>query len=289
MRRLASAILATAVTAGAASAQTGGWLRDGSVAFSLGTAPGFALPNTPTPAVIPPASFSTNSVATGNQVLGGTDHVFNHWWWFRQAGDPREFAFNSSGGGATSNGFFNANAAVAGNVATINQTYPSFDASLAYVVNQTGFNAGFVRMTMTLTNNTNSPLVLDLFNVIDADVGGTSGADSAFLANTNVIRINDANSPWVAEFTGSGASAYQVAPFGVGSVSSLMTNGVVDNLNNTGLPFGPGDITIGYQWRITIDPGFSRSITSTFSVIPAPGAGAVLALAGLAAARRRRA
>lgn len=274
--------------ASSAMAQSGGWLRSGDVAFRIGASPTFAMPTTGTVTAAPAIDFSVNSVASGTQTLGGVDHGFNSWWWFRQPGDTREFAFNSSGGGATSTGFSATNAATAGQVGTMTQFYPNFRADLEYFVQDTGFEAGFLRMTMTITNLTNSQLSINTFNTMDIDLGGTAGGDSATLSAPNLIRITDGTTPWIGEYSGVNANGWAVAPFGGSSVTSLMTNTAVNNFTNTGLPFGPGDITAGFQWEFSIDPGQSVSVVATFSVVPAPGTLALLGFGGLLAARRRR-
>ncbi|QYU67068.1 PEP-CTERM sorting domain-containing protein [Leptolyngbya sp. 15MV] len=228
-----------------------------------------------------------NAITGGYQTLG-RGRLSSTGVAFRQPGDTREFAFNSSGGGATSTGFSATNAATAGQVGTMTQFYPNFRADLEYFVQDTGFEAGFLRMTMTITNLTNSQLSINTFNTMDIDLGGTAGGDSATLSAPNLIRITDATTPWIGEYSGVNANGWAVAPFGGSSVTSLMTNTAVNNFTNTGLPFGPGDITAGFQWEFSIDPGQSVSVVATFSVVPAPGTLALLGFGGLLAARRRR-
>lgn len=257
--------LTVLAAAGAAFAQAGGTITDGNAVFRISTAPTTGTGTGPT------ADFRVTGAA-------GTDHVFQNWWWFRLSGDTRETTFNSSGGGATSS--------YAGNFGQMTQFYPSFRADMTWLVESTGASAGFVRSTMSITNTTSSNITINMFNYFDADMSGTAGGDTATLAAPNLIEVIDGTTGVTGQYSAVGADAYQVTAFAV--LRGLLANTAVDNLNNSGLPFGPGDFTGGYQWTdIVIEPGFTRSFVSTVS-IPTPGSLALLALAGLAAGARRR-
>lgn len=257
--------LSILTAAGIAAAQTGATISDGNAVFRIGNAPTTATSTGPT------ADFRVTGPA-------GTDHVFQNWWWYRLAGDTRESTFNSSGGGATSN--------FVANFGQMTQFYPSFRADLTWLVESTGADAGFVRSTVSITNTTSSNITINMFNYFDADMSGTVGGDSAILAAPNLMEVVDGTTGVTGQYSAVGADAYQVTAFAV--LRGLLANSSVDNLNNSGLPFGPGDFTGGFQWvDIVIEPGFTRSFVSTVS-IPTPGSVALLALAGLAAAARRR-
>jgi hypothetical protein len=260
-----SAGLALATAASLAAAQSGGTITDGNATFTIGSAP-----TTGTTTSNPLVSFSTDG--------GTTDHVFQNWWWYRLSTDTREFSLNSSGGGATSS--------FAGNVGMMQQNYPSFRADMTWEVESTGATTGFYTSRVTITNTSSSTISISLFNYMDIDLGGSAGGDSASLIAPNLIQITDASTPWVGQYSGTDADNYQVASWP--SLRSQLADSDEDNFDNTGLPFGPGDFTGGYQWtNIPVDPGFSRSVVVTFA-IPAPGAFTLAGLGALAMIRRRR-
>lgn len=270
-----NAILVAAVglTASVAMAQPGGTLTNDNMRFTIGSAPASASTLTAPSAII----FANNPVAGAMN----PDHGFSNWWWFRRASDTREWALNSSGGGATSN--------FSGNSGTMTQFYGDFRADLAYETVSTGPGRGFVRSTLTVTNLTNVPLNLSLFNYADLDLNNVSVNNSATLLAPNLIRVSNSTGPYSAEYSGAGADFFKAG--GTGSVIDLLTNSGVNDFDNSGLPFGGvigGDFTAGFQWNLEVGPLFSRSVVSTISLVPTPGAMALLGLAGLMVGRRRR-
>lgn len=260
-RMLAASAVALGLSVGAfAQVGTGFTISDGDVFFTQGNSP---TVNTSTGAT--GANFRVNGAA-------GTDHLFQNWWWFRANDETRESAF------------FNATGTVAaGNTATTNWTFPLFNATLQYVVADTGTNLGQVTETMVITNTSPADLRLNIYNYADFDVSGTAGSDSATLAGAGLMSITDGI--WNAQFGGAGASAYQVTSFA--TVRGLLANALVDNLNNTGLPFGPGDFTGAFQWTLTIPGGGTATFAERLAIVPEPSALALLAIGGLAFIRRR--
>jgi MYXO-CTERM domain-containing protein len=257
-------ILAVAGLASAAFAQagSGGTIVDGDTRFTLSSYTGGGT------GVGPTADFVVDAGQTD------TDHMFQAWWWFRLAGDTRETTLSN----ATSWSWV-------GNVGRLTYTYPTFRATVQYVVTGIEPGLGFVTQTVTIFNTTNQPLTLDLFNYQDLDMAESASNDSATQAGANVISVTDGgNTGWRAEYEGT--NAFQVASFD--SLRDMLTDINVDNLNGTGLPFGPGDWTGGYQWSFTLSPFTAATASATVTIIPAPGALALLGLGGLIAGRRRR-
>lgn len=262
MKKIAAIVaLAGLASVGFGQAGSGGTITDGDTSFTLSdyTGNGFGTG--------PGADFVVDSSNTN------TDHLFQSWWWFRVAGDARETTFS----GASSWSWV-------GNVGRLTYNYPNFRAVIQFVVTGVEPGLGFVTQTCTIFNTTNQPITIDLFNYQDLDMNQSSGDDSATQSGANVISVTDGGSGWRAEYEGT--NAFQVASYD--SLRAILTDMNSDNLNGTGLPFGPGDWTGGYQWSFTLMPRTAATASATVTIVPAPGALALLGLGGLAAARRRR-
>ena len=270
--------LAGLTLTGAAFGQlgTGGTITAGNMVFTTGDSP---TSNTAT------AGPSANLRSTGP---AGTNHMFEMWWWYRLAGDNREF---NLGNAATS-------VTIGSSILRMTFNQPNFSAVLQYQVVSTGVDSGFLRSTLSITNTSGAAISLSLFNYTDLDVNNTAAGDSAVQLAPNFMRVSDPATTYTLAFSGVGADAYQVGSWP--SIRNLLTNNVVDNLNNTGLPFGPGDYTAAFQFGapsptgapggIVIEPGFTSSVIATVSItnVPTPGAVALMGLGGLLVSRRRR-
>jgi len=268
------AVLAAAAALAAAmpafgQAGTGFSIFDGDAWFGITDSPTSGTATSP-----PTAVFRVNGAT-------GTNHLFANWWWFRTPGDTREYAFHNASG--TTGG---------GNTATttwhlvgrgaVGNPY-AFSAALTYTVTDTGDNLGQLVQSMVITNIGSEPMTLNLFNYADFDVNASSGGDSA-TGGLDGITITDG--PWTILYQGVGASGYRVTPY-AGLLGEL-TDASATNFSNTGLPFGPSDITAGFQWTLNLDAGQSATVVMSFAVVPTPASLALLGLGVLTAARRRR-
>lgn len=258
------ALLAGGLVASSALAQvgSGGTITNNTATFTLADNLGDATGSGPL------SSFSVGGP-------GNPDHLFQSWWWYRSGNDTRESQMN----GATSWDWSNPGSA------RLNFSTAEFDAVMVFTVN--GFSDGFGELTQTLTvfNTTDHAISVNLFNYQDVDLAGSFGNDSAVLNSGNVIRVTDAATGWVANYEGTNAFAVS----GFSGIRDILANGAADNFGNTGLPFGPGDFTGGFQWSFNLDQGGAATASATLTVtnIPTPGALALASLGGLVAMRRR--
>lgn len=214
---------------------------------------------------------------------GSADQAFQQWWWYRVNGvNTREFALSTQ-----------ANApVVSGNNMVLTYREPEgFTSRLEYTINNIG---GRARVTGTnfVKNEGNTTLDFDFFNYIDYDMNGTAAGDLASLQFPNpVLRMNitDPAGTLAAEWRVLDADAFQIGAFA--GVRNLLTNSTLDDLNNTGDPFGPGDFSAAVQWRFTLAPGEQIALQTTqflTTPVPEPATMAALGLGILAIARRRR-
>lgn len=289
MKKVLMASMLCAGFAGAASAQfaiTPGGQNSGNGWFSGGAIPGLIT-----------GSGGGGANFTGT-TSGGTDNVFAAWWFFRGQGDTREFAFgNGASGNVSVSGFgvgdlsgsldtggydFFANS-------TGNYTFSSEQRWQIFNPNNTPNADVQVIATNKITNTGSTAASLSLFYYMDFDLQATSVDHTASLLGTNYMQVSALST--TADWAGYGADAWQVTAWP--GLTNQFSNATVENLNNTGLPFGPADFTGAFQWDINLAPGQSITLMSGFTLngaaVPAPGALALLGLAGLAARRRRRA
>jgi len=218
-------------------------------------------------------------------VDGGSDNVFQNWWWYRITGENMETPFPSlvDGLGPDSENY-------AGDTATLdwNSSIPLFDATLS--INIGDFGAGTpgagVTETMVITNTSTLSYELNVFNYLDANVGGTAGGDSASLLPASAMAVFDDTDDAGLLFFGPGATTYRVEPFA--DLRDALLDGVADDFSDTGLPFGPGDFTGAYQWTMPLSPGETITLTEIISIqVPEPASLMLVSLACLALFARR--
>lgn len=230
------------------------------------------------------SNFSLTDIGTGatdspfaSFSVGGTgnpNHMYQNWWWFRVQGDSNETAFNNA-----------SNWSYSGNTARLEFSTASFDAVIQYTVTSIRNGLGVLTTTATVFNTSADPLTLNLFNYADLDMNNSAGNDSADLNGVNIIRVTDGgNTGWRANYEGT--DAYQVASFA--GIRGILNDPNADDLNNTGLPFGPGDWTGAFQWSFSIGSLSAATASATITIIPTPGTLALAGIGGLLAARRRR-
>ena len=190
--------------------------------------------------------------------LGGTapDHMFQNWWWYRTGTDTREFALS------------NLTAFEQPQANTVSLTYE--ESGLRYEINYTltdaGDNQAVVVAQLTITNATSTPIVLNLFNYSDFDMEQSGGSDRGELVRPGYIRVYETNTAHIV--AAETPFAWQIGAYP--SVRNLLTDTDIDDLNNSGSPFGPGDFTSAFQWRFTLQGGESRStaLALTLNVEP---------------------
>ena len=276
---LALGILTTIV--GSAHAQSGGTLTDGTAVYLQQPAPSGESLASPTGAVFEPEGVSPNQ-------------LFQNWWYYRTAADSREYPFGTytrSAGGQISG-----TSSYIGNTAVYNWTDqgitggPRFTAIYTTTLTHGAQpNTATLSQSMQITNPGVSALTIVLFNYADIDANGSNPLDTD-TATGGLAAITDADGPWQVVHSAVGASHYQVSNYS--TIRDFLLDGNVNNLDDSGLPFGPGDYTGAFQWNLTIPAGQSVTVTSALAVSPVPEPGTLLLTAAAAAAgivwRRRR-
>jgi hypothetical protein len=204
----------------------------------------------------------------------GEDQLFQSWWWYRVDGETSETSFADGLPGFIE--YF-------GDTASFQGTEPNgLGYLMTWVVDD---EAGTLTSTVRVTNTGDDPVVVNLFHYADLDLAGTIGSDEA--VQTGPTSMNVFDDGVEVEYTGEGADLWMAGNFP--SVRDLLTDNAADDLDNTGLAFGPGDFSGAFQWQNrTIGAGQTLSFSATLDAIPSPGGGALFAAVGLGALRRRR-
>lgn len=258
-------LIVVAGLAASANAQTFGGnttITDANAVFTLGNNLGGSMGNGP----------ATSFSVTG---AGGANHTSSTWWWVRVDGiDGRE------------NAVFQPTAIVtnpAGNQIRIEYAYTQFSLVLQFAVS--GFDTGFgsLQQFATVRNRSAGALTFNLFNYVNVDVEATPNNDTATVTGPNTVEFNDAFI--TATYEASNAVRVDSAT----NVLGLLTNNSIDNLIGGVANGGPGDLEVASQFQFTLQRNGVQSVSTTLTIIPTPGAAALLAIGGLVAARRRRA
>lgn len=196
------------------------------------------------------------------------DHLYEFGWWYRVAGDGQETVFpvpdTQQYLGGYSSHLWND---VGGR--------GLFSAEEVAILIESNIVSpgGGVTASLTLHNlSVTNPLTLHIFNLADLDLQPTSGDDSARLVEWTPNRILEIGDPSgnFAQYTAYRNSAitnhYLIRPYGATDVAAMLSNGTATDFDDSGVPFGPGDITAGWQFTLTLPPGGDRPVTVSLNV-----------------------
>lgn len=232
--------------------------------------------------------------------VGGTDHLFQQWFWFRIGANPEAsidtLPIDAEG--------------------TLDTDFDTFDDTLfvRYLNGDIEIEARFVldggtggsgsaqlSEQITVRNVGNEKQNFHLFQYSDFDMGASELNDQLVFNNVNANRHFDGVGSGIAVDTtvNRAPNRYEGGVFP--DTLNKLNDGVADSLDNLpaiGTLMTPDDVTYAYQWDFMLAPGDSfqvgidKNITSDNPepIIPEPTSLtlALLCLAGVAGATRRR-
>lgn len=223
-------------------------------------------------------------------IVDGTDHLFQQWFWFRIQGDTQERSLDTLPLLGTQ--LVDTNAFTDNRADTFAALYGNGQITFQPTWTLRGGTAGSgvsdVTESVVITNVSNSAFTLNFFQYTDFDLNGTAGGDSGqFMAPLfNTVQQSDGSVSLGETVITPAPAFFEVSTWP--TILNRLNNGTVEDLANNAGPVGPADLAWAVQWTFTIQAGQSVVIAKDKSIVPAPGALALVAIGGLVAVRRRR-
>lgn len=227
-----------------------------------------------------------SSAGTGDFIVGGTDHMFQNWWWFRAGAMPQERALSNQILGNAG-----------GNHASLIYHEPveghgTIEFQLEYTVTELTGDIGLVQIGFNILNRSNAPTTVNFFSYADFDVSGTFGDDRATIngISNQFQRIVDSSASVFYTASSTGLTHWEIDDFS--DIREKLTDVDIDDLADLTSPFGPGDYTGAFQWTIELaaegatGDSFVGSVAKQVT-IPEPSSLLLLGL-GASLVRRRR-
>jgi len=183
------------------------------------------------------------------------DHLYEFGWWFRVAGDTQETPFPFP----DSQSYDADQSDLAWNNVGGRSLFSAFES--AGISTGNGDTNGHVYVWLTILNlSAVNPLTLEIFNLADFDLQPTVANDTARLVEwtpLGILQLNDAGENF-AQYSASRQSGspihYLVRPYGANDVGAVLSDASITDFDDSGTPFGPGDLTAGWQFSITVAP-----------------------------------
>ncbi len=153
-----------------------------------------------------------------------------------------------------------------------------------------GSGRGDVGETIVISNENEAPTTISFFQFSNWQL--TDGEVQQDTLTIHGANFNTASQSGVSAFVSETVVSPQPSGFAVGNAGLLLAelqDANADSFDLAGSTLaGPGNVGWIYQWNFTIPVGGSVTITKDKSLVPAPGAIALMGLGGLAMTRRRR-
>jgi len=186
------------------------------------------------------------------------NHAFEHWWYYRVAGDTQEFALRNVG--TVTQGITAASDHLDRDFMNVDSR-SLLRASVDMDVYDSGPASGVVISRLTVMNISASPVTASFFCYTDLDITGTAAND--FATGTGSRHFVTDSSGVQIEVRAFGNDRSEIGAYP--TIRNMLTNTAVDNLSNTLPPF-TGDYTGAFQWDRTFQPLEQRTFTVLLAV-----------------------
>ncbi|MBL4591724.1 MAG: hypothetical protein JKY96_07160 [Phycisphaerales bacterium] len=237
-------------------------------------------------------STATFDTASGqiNWTVDGVSQLFGQEFYFRRAGDTREYRLDSTN--MSLDGVFatDTNPFTDTRDDTFGQLYSDgqglqIETRFSLLGGTAGSGMSDLAEQIILRNNSNATMTISFFQFVDFDLGGDAFDDFGQIVGGNTAQQSDDDGFFISETVVTPLPAL----FQMGSsadLNNLFNDGAISNLDGTA-SFS-GDVAWAFQWNITMAAGQSFLISKDKLVVPTPGTMALLGAAGFMASRRRR-
>lgn len=245
--------------------------------------------------------FNTNVANTTRRVgmdrweIDGVNHLYNQWFWFRVGSSGPEARINSLN--ELFRATFNTNAdprddtltLTYGDGATVTTSTYTIETRFSLQGGQAGSNRSDVAEQIRIDNRGTVPLVFSFFQYADFDLNDDIVDDSVSISPNNTANQADGQLAVTETVVTPMPSNREVGTYS--TTIDALDDAITTVLNGNAGPLNDGtrrDYTWAFQWDFVVQPGGSYLISKDKNFVPAPGAMALLGLAGLGALRRRR-
>ncbi len=237
-RQLVAIVFVAALGSGGQAAAAGGTTTDQAVSLTYAA-----------------THWSASPAANLTGVDSAGDPLYQSGFWYRAGSDTREYPLPQP-----DVEFYHLDGRVVARWANLHGKGLAVEEE-TWVVDQEGPSGGFWTR-VTVTNNNSTEAVFKLFHYLDPDVAATSGGDYGRQLAVNLLDFADGGSSLSYRREYLGYAHYQVAAYP--ALRNVLEDDAVTTLDDTGLPFGPGDVTAAFEFELILSPGDSRA--ALFSV-----------------------
>ena len=236
------------------------------------------------------AEFDLGGGGQFNWHVDGLDELFNQDFFFRAGAMTDELSVTSTG--IVGHTLTDTNFFVDPRVDTLFVRYfdaPTgleFDIRYSLQGGSAGSGTADLAEQIIIRNVGNAATDVSFFQYVDFDLNGSSGGDVGEILNGRVATQSEGGMSVTETVVTPAPSFYDMKEFP--DIILNFFDGLPTTLSNDPGPVA-GDLAWAFQWDFSLAPGQTFLISKDKLITPAPGAIALLGIAGLAGCRRRRA